>query len=220
MLTVEDCLEVLNSIVGHKTKYGFTIQDKWDRQFISDIAKHTSSGSNMSTTQADVIVKLIDRYRLHLSSVGIREIELKHLLTAPIFRKNPYQSTPIPREVRYIGGNYLAFRCKFNSNIVDDLKLLRNDMRLLRYQYPIYNQEYKLWIVPISSLNLDRVMSVIKRYKFDFDSGVENFLLEVTNTIGATPTIDIVDDSIEVVVQDDILLAEWTKLMVGFENVQ
>lgn len=150
MLTLEDCLEALDSINWNPpvTATGKSeILNTWDRRFISDVTYHVREGKPLSTGQGSLALKLITRYRSCLVAYGISDAQLTQMLATPIYRQIPFASTTLPREVRWAGDNLLAFRCKYNAVIKEELKKLADGATHSRV--PKFNQAHKLWVVEV-----------------------------------------------------------------------
>ena len=215
MLTVEECLKTLDAITWGTSTFpdgsAIKISNTWDARFINDVASHVAEGKAISTAQADIVIKLIGRYRSQLEAKGLSSTDLDVLVQHPTFLRPPYQSHQVARQVRWVGDNQLVFRCKYNAAIVEDIKKLRGVSYFNAHSKPRFNQEYKLWIVTINSGNLDRTMDVIKRHKFEFDSDVEMFFLNAANAFGQKSTADIENGVINIEVKDDDLLNAWIK---------
>ena len=213
MLTVETCLKnleaVCNTPVADSQGNVFEITNTWDRRFISDVAEHCRNGKAISTSQSSVVIKLIDRYRDHLVHRGIIRTELDQLIAFPQYARPPYQSTVLPREVRWAGDNKLVFRCKYNAGIIDDIKKLKGTNYFLPIQYPTFFREEKLWIVDVNSGNVEKTMDVIKRHKFAFDDAVAQFFLDIENSKGKRSQIETDGESIKITVRSDDLLNAW-----------
>lgn len=222
MLTVEHCLRLLESICDRPLTNSqgqiFEITNPWDRRFISDVQEHCSNGAAISTAQAAVVIKLIDRYRDHLVGKGLAVHELDQLVAVPHYAQQPYQSTLLPREVRWAGDNKLVFRCKYNASIIEDIKKLKGNNYFLSAQYPIFFKEEKLWVVDVNSGNLEKTMDVIKRHKFAFDDTVAEFFLNITNNQNIPSSIEVNDDMISVTVRDDGLLNAWLNAISILES--
>lgn len=184
------------------------ISNSWDERFIIDVAAHVKEDKPLSTAQGDIVVKLIGRYRRQLELLGFASGDIDVLIQHPTYRTPPYQSTQIPREVRWVGNNTLVFRCKFNRAIVDDIKKLRGSNYFAK-QTPYFNQDHKLWVVGINSTNLDRAMDLIKRHKFSFDDDVAEFFMHATNARDQRSSASVVDGAINIEVRDDDLLNAW-----------
>jgi hypothetical protein len=211
MLTVEDGLEKLKKICDKPRTIGtitYQIKDTWDLQFINDVVRRVFDNSAISTSQGDVVMRLIARYKPHLIAVGLVENDIDILIAAPKYRRPPYQSEPLAREVRWAGNNKLVFRCKYSQNIVSDLKKCGSTNHFVE-RYPMFDRDHKLWIVDVNSGNWKTVMNLIKRHKFAFDDTVTQYFMEVSNAEGQDSEATVVDDKIKVTVKDDDMLDNW-----------
>lgn len=213
MLTVEHCLHRLEDICSDPVTLAsgdqLEITNSWDRRFISDVSQHVANGSAISTSQSTIVLKLIERYQDHLIADGIAGSAIDQLLVIPQYKKAPYQSVELPREVRYAGDNKLVFRCKYNQAVVDAIKALKSDKLFNSYNYPTFNREHKLWLVDVNGQNYDKVMEVIKRHKFAFDDDVANYFLEIENSKGQPSSIVTDGETIQINVRNDAFLQNW-----------
>lgn len=213
MLTVEYCLHRLEDICGNPillpSGLGLEITNAWDRRFIADVSQHVANGSAISTSQSSIVLKLIERYQDHLVADGTAKSSIDQLLLMPQYKKPPYQSVELPREVRYAGDNKLVFRCKYNQAVVDSIKALKSDRLFNTYNYPAFIREHKLWLVEVNGRNYETVMDVIKRHKFHFDDDVANYFLEIENTKDQPSNIVADEETIEVNVRNDAFLQNW-----------
>lgn len=222
MLTVEECLKGLDKLVNHpvKDRAGnvYKISNTWDARFVNDVATHYRNGKAISTAQGEIAVKLIQRYRDHLIELGFHEQNVDALIALPIYEREPYQSTFLPREVRYAGDSKLVFRCKFNANVVEDIKRLKGVNHFLSHPHPLWLAEHKLWVVDVNSANRERVIDVISRHNFQFDDTVAQFLMEATNAVSESSSVAMEGDQIKVVVRNDDFLAAWVNAVRVMEG--
>ena len=214
MYTIEDLLEALDSVAqrppADKNGNRIEIKAPWDRRFFSDVGYKTREGNCLSTGQGAIAIKLIHRYTEQLVLAGFEADSIKTLVHSPVYRKIPYQSTKLPREVRYIGNRKLAFRSKFNPNILADIKKLKTSTRpFVGQRYPFFNKPHQVWIVEVGERNLEKVIEFIRRYKFGFDSGVEQFLTDCTNAKDNKTKIELSEGMIKITLKNDEWMASW-----------
>lgn len=222
MLSVEDCLEALNAIAQQPVRDAsgniYEINNTWDQRFVNDVWTHCENGQAISTSQSEIVIKLIQRYRDHLIEFGIIAPSIDQLLITPHYKRTPYQSSHLPREVRWAGKNKLVFRCKYNSGVIEDIKKLKGGNSFLPHPTPVWVKEHKLWIVDVDSKNWERVMDVIKRHRFHFDDTVANYFLEVSNSLNQLSRAETKDDHIEVTARNDDFLDSWLNGLVNLES--
>jgi len=214
MYTIEDLLEALDALSQRPPtdRNGNRIEIKapWDRRFFSDVGFKTREGNCLSTGQGAIVIKLIHRYTEQLVLAGFEAESIKTLIRSPVYRKIPYQSTNLPREVRYIGNRRLAFRSKFNPNILADIKKLKTStLPLVGNSCPFFNKTHKVWIVEVGNHNLEKVIEFIRRYKFGFDHDVEQFLTDCTNARDNKTKVELSEGKIKVTLQNDEWMASW-----------
>lgn len=222
MLTVEDCLKRLEAVCHKPSKdqHGsvFEITNTWDRRFISDLAGHSSNGKPISSSQGLIALKLIDRYKDHLVHRGLAQSDLDLLIAVPQYAQTPYQSTLLPREVRWAGDNKLVFRCKYNAGIIEDIKKLKGNNHFLPHHYPTFSMAQKFWVVDINSGNAEKAMDVIKRHNFAFDDAVAEFFMNIENSKGRRSEVVADGNVISVVVRNDNLLNAWLNAIQILES--
>jgi hypothetical protein len=221
MLTLEDCLELLDEINWDppvdSTGSTHGVVNTWDRRFISDVTYHVREGKALSTAQGELAKKLITRYRSALEITGVAAVDLDTMLASPAYRLPPFASTSLPREVRWAGDNYLVFRCKYNASIKDELKKLAN-VPNARTTVSKFNHAHKLWVVEVVSSNLEQVMDFIKRHRFGFDADVENYFLEAVNSRNQRSSVEIVDGQIKIIIRNDALLGHLVTDFLSLES--
>lgn len=207
--TLEDFLDKLDDLQYNKFTWPdgrrLEVSNSWDRRFITDVNSHVAGGNAVSTAQAEIIIKLVSRYRTHLETTGIDASKIDAIISYPQYRRQPHHSTRVAREVRWAGNNYLAFRCKYNAVIIEDIKKLKG-YNPIDAVSPWFNRELKLWIVRVDRGNLEKTMAVIKNHNFVFDGPVETFFLNAFNAIGQISQATVIDDNILIDVKDDDLL--------------
>jgi hypothetical protein len=194
------------------------ITSNWDRCFISDVAYHVREGKPLSTAQGKLALKLIDRYKKHLEIKGTAVADLESLLLNPAYKQEPHISVASPREVRYMGNSKLLFRCKYNKPVVEDIKTLKNYSQFQQGSQPKFNGKYKVWVVLVDLSNVNKVMDVIRRHRFNFDNEVTEFLMEVVNAKGQKSEISIEDNQIIIRCRDDEIFSNWLFDIINFEE--
>ena len=82
----------------------------------------------------------------------------------------------------------------------------------------MFDRPSKIWIVDVTSDNFERVMDLIRRYKFSFDDTVAQYFVEASNAKGQPSKIEVVDDKLVIDVKDDDLLNTWLNAIKVLEN--
>jgi hypothetical protein len=144
--------------------------------------------------------------------------QVDQLLQFPQYDRPLYESTVLPREVRWAGDNKLVFRCKYNAAIIQDIKRLKTASLFSSIQYPFYMRDHKLWIVDVNAHNVKMVMDVIKRHKFEFDDAVAQFFLDIENHAGVTSQAKVSEQEILVTINDDSFLSAWINALLVLER--
>ena len=238
MITIEDLLEELEIIstyqyVGRKS--GFRrmgvnpVSSPADRKFIQDLTSRTRQGGKFSTKQAFIACKIIKKYA-RLFSEGrtnnddtvlvLLVPEIIALCENPNYRVVPYQSTNVPREVRYLGNRKLGLKCKFSPQIIDRIKALKDHTCPLSADFPYFNKKYRIWVVDVTEKNIDSITGLISRFNFMFDDKVVQFLTDCENSVSKTSTVIINDEQnvIHVIVNNNNLLAGWLNDVLQIED--
>ena len=165
-----------------------------DYRFIEGIYKLVAphNKKTISTEQAKVCIEILGRYTKHIMEhCRYSEDQIKDALKNPIYNNTPYKSLYIPREVRYLGNGSLAFRSKFNEELIESFRKIEGSY------FCQWKREYKITVVPIKNeKDLDIVMSIIKIYKFEFDDEVLQFLTNCSNTSKSDLGAEIIEDKI------------------------
>lgn len=222
MATLEDCIEQLDEInwdpPQDSTGRTYGISNGWDRRFISEVAYHTRDCTKpLSTGQVGVIHKLVDRYQVHLELAGMSHLHIEQVLRDHNTRIPPNASSTVKREVRWCGGSNLVFRFKFNPEIKDALKAFKTSDCFGTHK-TTYEAKNKLWIVPVSLANYEKVINIIGKYGFDFDDSVAQLLAGISNSRFGKAVITVVDSEICVETKDDALMARMMNLQESIWN--
>lgn len=218
MKYVEDFLENLAS----KLIYQYTGTGKrtstvsiWDAKFVQDVSSHTLGGSALSEAQAEVALKIIQRYtplfdhKYHSTLASIYQ--------NPTYRNALVRSDKFPREVRWAGGSMLLFRSTYNSAIIDEIKSLVPSLGNVFGPRPVPGM--KMWKVFIDTNNYKSIMNFIRKHNFDFDQEVlEQFLL-IENEQGRTSKATVQDDNIVLEIKNDMLASVWLSSNKGIFDV-
>jgi hypothetical protein len=175
-MTVEDGVLLLAAHVGEGL---FVTQqnDTWAAAFVKNVAAYVMNGKALSTEQGRIILKLMTRVQDHLIEAGVDADDLRVTLAFPRYRQPPYPSANVPREVRYLGDNFLGFRFKRNDAISSDLKAMVRDQDFL-FDEIWFHPEHRVWVVPINRDTIEEAMGAIKRHRFQFDDAVAAYLAD------------------------------------------
>lgn len=193
MFTVEYALGVLYSFRNSKyDEFQKVFKDKWYSDFIESVYGYVGSGKSLSTYQASTVLKLLKRAdSMLVKNRLVQEGQIERLCLTPSYDRMPYESSNIPREVRYVGDNMLAFRFKFNDTIIKDLSSLRmksslatvgNGPRKPVTDVAFFHKALRLWFVRVNRDTIQSIMNIIKRYRFDFDDATVDYLALASNS--------------------------------------
>ncbi len=192
--------------------------EEWHFSFVENVHRYASSGHSLSTEQGRILLKVIARACDLLVEQGLAQPDEIHaLIASPTFRRPLYQSTSLPKEVRHIGANYLAFRFKFNEIIVQDLRLLQH----CDTAKATFDRDHRLWIVSVVRDDFDAVRRIIGRHRFRMDEATTEWLRLAEECIGQPSLLTVEQDAglILATVRDNELLASWMQHVAGAEHV-
>lgn len=220
--TIEDLLEVLDNCIKKQHSFVFgvlpdnnsilEVRNPADIKFVSDLSQKTRQEKNFSTKQAFIAIKIIQKHAAIVAKdLGIPEEQILAICDNPVYRKEPYKSTNVPKEVRYLGNRKLVFRSKYAPQIVDRFKQLKSSVGLVGRSYPYFNKTYNVWIVEITESVLDKVMNIIKKFGFQFNDEVLEFLTKCENAKEERSTATVADDNIILEVKNNELLSAWVE---------
>lgn len=219
MKTIEDCLEHLESLItvypwgktptNHPSNYVST----WDKQFVSDVSTYTIGGSALSTAQAEITVKILNKY---VKLFKANEPVVRGILTAPKYRIEPYQTVEVPKEVRWAGGPVFLFRTSYNKLIQSQIRQLTGELETIA---PVSLRGIRSWRVVVDSHNIKAVMAFIQRHNYKFDDTVLEQFMHMQNNMSNPNRVVLTDDSIQLEINNDVLAALWVEDMENFRDV-
>lgn len=215
MFTAEDLLALLAHRVVHLTDKGV---DSWGVRFLANVHEHVSRGRALSTEQARVLLRIGAACRNYLvETAAVEAWQIDGLLARPRYRQELVQSTHYPREVRHVGGNLLAFRFKLHEEVRNAIKALatRQDGQEDEPSRPWFDNDTRLWIVPVTKSNLNGVMAIIRRYDFAFDDPTLEYITLCSNSPGTASTAFVAEGRIYINVCDDEPLLGMVQHILG-----
>lgn len=219
MLYVEDVFETIALRLLSADKEGFDtiLSDHWRRKFVESVFAQIERGRPLSTEQAKIVLGMIKDVEAYLVRYGdADQEELSKLFVYPRYRQEPYQSTVIPKEVRHIGSNILAFRFKYNTAIINDI---RNLQRKTTHMPPYFHREYKVWIIPVTHTNFDEVKQIMREYKFNSDEATDRWLNMAKDSRGKPSTFEIKEGLVVAKVNDNEIMGQWMQNALGAEPI-
>lgn len=222
MITVEDLLEKLDELLWtppYENGEKLVIDPTWDRRFISDVSNYTRDNKHLSTSQSDLGLKLIKRYKKHLVLSGFDELAVEAIINSPIHRLQPYPSSNIRREVKYLGDNKLVFRFKYNPAIIERLRSIKFTNPYTGHTYPDFNNELKIWTLEVNVVNSESVMAIIRDFKFDFDDDLAVYFMNFENSKTTPSSAKVQNDMIVVESNNDMFFDIWLNHLVKTEAV-
>lgn len=214
MLTVETLLTGLNDLVMNGTE-----RDAWKSNFIMNVHQSIAySNRSLSTAQAQVILKLANQHASNLSkALGKKVADVQQAISNPTYSRPVYQSQNIPREVRYVSGNKIAFRFKLDQTVVQDLKGLKNRQNKER---PAFNKRFRIWVVTVTVTNYEAIQSIIKRHKFSYDQATLEYFMQVQQTRNKSPSVEYNNETgnFRVTIPNNAFLAQMIEATMGGES--
>jgi hypothetical protein len=193
------------------------INSDWHRNFLMNVQSHAFGGSALSSNQGAIVLKTAGNHSIKLSKrLRVTKAELDSAIASPVYERAPYQSISIPREVRYIGMDKIAFRFKLDNTVVAEIKALKSSTDQVN-SAPVWNNQYRLWIVTVSPGNLDRIFEIIQRHKFHFDEPLLEYMTLCSNSKKAISTFAAVDGNVAVanICSNPLLSTIVKKLLKG-----
>jgi hypothetical protein len=215
MLTVENLLDSLLFLVHTSVE-----KRDWNISFISSVAQHVYAGRALTINQGKTVVKLASN---HINKIAEHQRTdanaIKRAIQSPVYKTTPVESANIKREVRYLGGNKLAFRFKMDPTVIAELKTLKSSS--LSNDRSSFNQELRIWVVSVSTANLEKLFSIIKNNKFEFDDDVLQYMLKCSNSKGKPPSFkyDNQTGNIMVDIIDNPILEDIISMVMGGEAI-
>lgn len=193
--TIESFLEVIF--------YNFQLNlSSIDYSFVRDMHGLILANKPLTTKQLDVCVNILRKHKQALIDNQIPEHEILNVLGNKICQRPPVPSVEMINQVRYVGGNQLAFRTKYNQQIIKQLKQLKNPLD----EIPQFNREEKIWLIEVSKNNLHKIMKIIKQFNIKFDDDVVAFLAQCDDSLTLPSHAELVDDKIQIIVRNDPVL--------------
>lgn len=215
---VEDALDYLARLYPKRLRYAamLALRDgdpaAWTRRFVADVQDRVKKGGSLSSKQAAIVLRLLAENRDAMVGIGASADALDDLIACPVYRNEPYESVNLPREVRYIGGNRLAFRFKYIEDIVGSLKGLRE---LNRVGDALYDGRRKLWIVAVNRFNFDSVIKLIGSYHFHIDHAALEWLAKAAASRDCRSSFRLEGDRISASILDCEVLGDIVQHVWG-----
>jgi hypothetical protein len=182
-MVVEDILDGLSRLV-----VAGKIKGAWHIDFISNVQGYVGGGGCLSTNQGTTLLKLATSNTNALAQLfSVSSATMKNWIDNPTYRQSPYQSTSVKREVRYLGGDQLAFRFKADKTVTDDLKALKTNEDVMNTR-PKWNSHYRVWVVTVTATNLEKIMTLIQKHLFAFDTTALEYITICNNSKAADST--------------------------------
>jgi hypothetical protein len=187
-------------------------KDPWKANFIYSVADQISFGRALSDAQVKVVMKLIGQHKSTLArELRLNVSDIDYILANPTYRQSVVPSKNIPREVRFVGENILAFRYKLDPVLVREIKGLRCG----RFQKPLFNRRHRIWLVPVNRENVTDIQDIITTHKFAYDMETYNLVMKIRQSKSVHPAIkyDNQTDDLSLQTADQSLLTQLVKMV-------
>jgi hypothetical protein len=167
------------------------------------------AGRPLSVKQVKVLLDLARQYRVQLIDT-IEPHVLDGLLADPVYRLMPYLRQMVPREVRHLGSNRLAFRFFPDDIVRETIKQMQPSARTPA-ERPCFNRQYGLWIVCVDRLTLYPIRLLIANQHFHADQATLDYLALAEQSRDQPSSAALTPDGeiIQVIVRDNPWLASW-----------
>lgn len=219
MLYIEDLFEIVAETLLSDAKNGFEghLNDTWSRNFVTSVFEQIERGSSLSSEQAKIVLMMIAEVSPYLVKHKLAdEDQLDALILSPKFRKEPYESKKIPKEVRHVGLNILAFRCKRIKPIIDDFYAIQ---RKSAYMPPYYDFGLNLWIVPVTRNNIRDVIQLMRRHNFHSDEATDRWISMARESYNQPSTFTMEENIVVAKVYDNPIMALWMRNALEAEPI-
>jgi hypothetical protein len=196
-------------------------KDEWTGKFIESVHKWTCQrNKSLTTDQAAAILRVFRKLKYILIRHGYTtELGAAAILDKPKYKNPLRQSLKIEREVRYAGGNRLAFRFKLNDRIKDFITQEIKPRHIFAIEYLDWDWINRLWMIEVNRETLEPAMMLIGRFGFHIDEEVENFLVDAHNAFRDPCKFRIEGNQIIVEINDNELLGEWVASALRGEEI-
>ena len=209
MPTIEDLIDSLVMMVHNGAE-----RDQWKTNFIFSVNNQTSFGRPLSDAQVKVVMKLLSQHKSGLAkekNLDVKDIE--YIIANPTYRKPVIPSKNIPREVRFVDENILAFRYKLDPVIVREIK----NLKCGRFQKATFDRRYRIWLVPVVRGNVTDIQELITTHKFAYDMETYDLVMKVKQAFdhSGLPSIkyDEKTDDLKLQTNDTTMLTHLVKMV-------
>lgn len=183
--------------------------------FIDSVSTQLESGRALSVPQSKIVLGLIAKVGRFLVAAGdLTPAGLDHLLQCPTYRRQPYASVVVRHEVRWLGGHFLGFRCKYNPTVVTAIRALAQPGDTDRAWF---HRDSRLWIVPVLRWTLGPIRDLIAAHRFQMDTATRDYLTLARCSRDKPSTLFYHAPSNQIVgnICDNPLLAFWVRHVAG-----
>lgn len=174
MTTVEDLIISLSKTIRNPIKDNVgvfhRVSTPWDINFLTDLGVHKlPAGKPLSSKQADVALKIIRRYT-HILVLQNYELEtVNSILEKPIYKKEPYVSKNIVREVKHVDDDVFVFRFPKHPEILANIKSLKKTNAFTTRNIKYHAEPNFVWTVELAHNNINQAIDLIGKWGFQAD---------------------------------------------------
>jgi hypothetical protein len=192
---IEDFLEALAGYEYHISQPAFHFTNyppaislaRYDTTIVESMASQTRYGGALTDKQADLVVRLILKYRKQFTKLGIDITPAE----TPQYRK-PVRI--VNREKRiWLSEEYISLRFPYDLSLIKEVQAYRNSSQgKMRFDS---NDPDKAWHLAITEANVNWAVTFGKMYGFDIDITVQNLNTLVTECEEIPYEIKLVHDT-------------------------
>ena len=176
---VEDYLEV---IAGKKSLPGVVpVQTFWtayapiinlaryDNSFLDNVTDQTMNGGALTDKQAELAVKLINKYRRQLNAQNIQVVDM----STPVFRRG---LRIIDRsKCAGIDNDHVYLKFPYDAKTIDVIRAMAKQSQ----GYMLFDREQKIWKLAITEFNVNWVYEYAKQHEFSIDQKLSDCMQKI-----------------------------------------
>jgi hypothetical protein len=179
--TVEDYLEVIAgkrdiasgyirplSMFGSNTP--LVSLARYDVGFVSSVTDTTTVGNALTDKQAELSLKLIEKYRRQLNAHGV---SVEPIVESPRYRV-PLRIIDRSKEVKQVGDK-IELRFPYEAKLIEVIR----DMSKQSQGKIIFNRERKVWDIALTEFNVNWVMQFAESNQFQIDPQLHSHMQKI-----------------------------------------
>lgn len=152
---------------------------KMDAQYGHGLAYHAQQGKPWSVKQAQIALKLIQKYSRQLGGKAwvqdwIKQPNFTHMPRVPVPEKNIRMLISMDQQA--------VFKFKYNAELIQDIKQIKGQHKGKHY-YAKYKPEQKEFHVEVNERSIFQIMQVARNWEFDIESRFEIYYTKVVQKL-------------------------------------